>query len=301
MSGEYATIADMTAEELLVDMVRTDIPEQRRTRLRERLVEMHQPVAVEIARRYRNRGEPMDDLLQAAYLGLVKAINGFDAELGHDFRGYAVVTMTGEVKRHFRDRTWAIRVPRVYQERRSELNRLTSELTHILGRSPTVAELAAEMRLPEDEVLMSLDASAAYSALSLDAPVGGDDGDAPCLGDLIADYDESLNVLIDAQAVKPLIEALPSREKHILLLRFHGNLTQAEIAAEFGISQMHVSRILRAVLHQLRERLNAPAGRGGQAAGTPLPYQRRITRRTRHRTGSRPATPRRLSPSPDTR
>ncbi|MGW0810723.1 SigB/SigF/SigG family RNA polymerase sigma factor [Nonomuraea sp. NPDC002799] len=288
MIVETAKITDMTAEELLVDMVRTDISEQRRTRLRERLVELHRALAVEIARRYRNRGEPAEDLLQAAYLGLVKAINGFDAGLGHDFRGYAVVTMTGEVKRHFRDRTWAMRVPRVYQERRSELNRLTGELTQLLGRSPTIAELAAGMRLSEEEVLVSLDASAAYSTLSLDAPVGSDDGDAPCLGDLIADRDESLTVLIDAQAVKPLIDALPAREKHILLLRFHGNLTQAEIAVEFGISQMHVSRILRAVLHQLRERLDTPAGPECRATDPPLPSRPRTTRPLRPPTSRRP-------------
>ncbi|MGI5283864.1 SigB/SigF/SigG family RNA polymerase sigma factor [Nonomuraea polychroma] len=257
MTVHDITLQNMTAEELLVAMVEPDICEQHHARLRERLVQMHQGLVNEIARRYRNRGEPADDLLQAAYVGLVKAINGFDASLGHDFRGYAAVTVTGEVKRHFRDRTWAIRVPRIYQERRSELNRLSGELTQLLGRSPTVAELAAKMNLPEEEVLEIMDASTAYSTLSLDAPVGSDDGDSASLGDLIPDYDDSLTTLVDAHAVKPLIDALPDREKHILLLRFYGNLTQAEIAAEFGISQMHVSRILRAVLTRLRNALNS--------------------------------------------
>jgi RNA polymerase sigma factor (sigma-70 family) len=132
-------LAEMTPEELLVEMVKPDTTDLDKVRIRERLVEMHEWLAHDITRRYRYRGEPIEDLRQAAYVGLMKAINGFDAGLGHDFRGYAVVTMTGEVKRHFRDRTWAIRVPRVYQERRSELNKLVSDLSQTLGRSPTVA------------------------------------------------------------------------------------------------------------------------------------------------------------------
>ncbi|ACZ86054.1 MULTISPECIES: SigB/SigF/SigG family RNA polymerase sigma factor [Streptosporangium] len=256
MSVQALELTDMTAEELLAEMVLPEISEYRAERLRERIVEMHRPLAMEIARRYRYRGEPLEDLLQAAYVGLMKAINGFDPTLGHAFRGYAVVTMTGEVKRHFRDRTWAIRVPRVYQERRAELNRLVADLSQDLGRAPTVAELAVKMRISEEDVLLTLDASAAYSALSLDAPLGADD-DAAALGDIIPDEDDALGVLVDREAVKPLIDKLPTREKNILLLRFFGNMTQAEIAAEFGISQMHVSRILRKVLDQLREELVA--------------------------------------------
>ncbi|MEU7985221.1 SigB/SigF/SigG family RNA polymerase sigma factor [Streptosporangium canum] len=256
MSVQALELTDMTAEELLAEMVLPEISEYRAERLRERIVEMHRPLAMEIARRYRYRGEPLEDLLQAAYVGLMKAINGFDPTLGHAFRGYAVVTMTGEVKRHFRDRTWAIRVPRVYQERRAELNRLVADLSQDLGRAPTVAELAVKMRISEEDVLLTLDASAAYSALSLDAPLGADD-DAAALGDIIPDEDDALGVLVDREAVKPLIDKLPAREKNILLLRFFGNMTQAEIAAEFGISQMHVSRILRKVLDQLREELVA--------------------------------------------
>lgn len=247
-------LEEMTAEEILAGMAGDDASDAHRERLRERIVEMHRPLAMEIARRYRYRGEPLEDLLQAAYVGLMKAVNGFDPALGHAFRGYAVVTMTGEVKRHFRDRTWAIRVPRLYQERRSELNRLVADLSQVLGRSPTVAELAEKMSISEEDVLLTLDASAAYSTLSLDAPMGTDD-DAASLGDVIPEDDDTLSVMVDREAVKPLIDALPSREKHILLLRYFGNMTQAEIAAEFGISQMHVSRILRKVLDQLRSEL----------------------------------------------
>ncbi|MFI7446728.1 SigB/SigF/SigG family RNA polymerase sigma factor [Nonomuraea sp. NPDC049714] len=254
MAAQTLVLEEMTAEELLAEMVREDAPHSQRERVRERIVEMHRPLAMEIARRYRYRGEPLEDLLQAAYVGLMKAINGFDPTLGHAFRGYAVVTMTGEVKRHFRDRTWAIRVPRLYQERRSELNRLVADLSQDLGRSPTIAELAAKMNISEEDVLLTLDASAAYSTLSLDAPLGTED-DAASLGDVIPEDDDTLSTMVDREAVKPLIDALPSREKHILLLRFFGNMTQAEIAAEFGISQMHVSRILRKVLDQLRAEL----------------------------------------------
>ncbi|MEU0571830.1 SigB/SigF/SigG family RNA polymerase sigma factor [Nonomuraea sp. NPDC005983] len=254
MAVQEYVLEEMTAEQLLAEMVKEDTLDSHRERLRERIVEMHRPLAMEIARRYRYRGEPLEDLLQAAYVGLMKAINGFDPTLGHAFRGYAVVTMTGEVKRHFRDRTWAIRVPRLYQERRSELNRLVADLSQDLGRSPTVSELAAKMNISEEDVLLTLDASAAYSTLSLDAPLGADD-DAASLGDVIPEDDDTLSTMVDREAVKPLIDALPSREKHILLLRFFGNMTQAEIAAEFGISQMHVSRILRKVLDQLRSEL----------------------------------------------
>ncbi|WP_433496859.1 SigB/SigF/SigG family RNA polymerase sigma factor [Sphaerimonospora sp. CA-214678] len=254
--GRTTSFDTPTAEELLTELARDDLPAERRDRLRETVVEMHLPMARDIARRYLHRGEPMEDLLQAAYVGLMKAVNGFDPTLGHGFRGYAMVTMTGEVKRHFRDRTWAVRVPRLYQERRAELNRLVAEMTQELGRFPTVAELAKRMNISEEDMLLTMDASAAYSTLSLDAPIGADDGTA-ALGDVIPDEDDALDVLVDREAVKPLIDLLPEREKNILLLRFYGNLTQAEIAAEFDISQMHVSRILRKTLDLLRAELVA--------------------------------------------
>ncbi|MET8869714.1 SigB/SigF/SigG family RNA polymerase sigma factor [Nonomuraea sp. NPDC004580] len=249
-------LEQFTAEELLAELADPQISELHAVRIRERLVEMHEGLVNEVTRRYRYRGEPMEDLRQAAYVGLMKAVNGYDPELGHEFRGYAMITMMGEVKRHFRDRTWAIRVPRVYQERRIELNKATAELTQTLGHSPTVADLAAKMGISEEDVLLALEASTAYSTLSLDAPVNNGDDDAAELSDFLPAQDESLNTLLDKHAVKPLIDALPAREKNILLMRFYGNMTQSEIAKEFGISQMHVSRILRAVLTQLRTALS---------------------------------------------
>ncbi|MEV5552226.1 SigB/SigF/SigG family RNA polymerase sigma factor [Nonomuraea wenchangensis] len=247
-------LEEMTAEQLLVEMNRPETSDLHQVRIRERLVDMYSGLVNEVTRRYYHRGEPMEDLRQAAYVGLMKAINGFDPELGHEFRGYAMITMVGEVKRHFRDRTWAIRVPRVYQERRLELNKATAELTQTLGHSPTVAELAAKMGISQEDVLLTLDASSAYNTLSLDAPVGGEE-DAADLGDFIPAQDDALDNMLGAHAVKPLIDALPERERNILLMRFYGNMTQSEIAAEFGISQMHVSRILRAVLAKLRKAL----------------------------------------------
>jgi RNA polymerase sigma-B factor len=249
-------LEQFTAEELLSELADPQISELHAVRIRERLVEMHEGLVGEVTRRYRYRGEPMEDLRQAAYVGLMKAVNGYDPELGHEFRGYAMITMMGEVKRHFRDRTWAIRVPRVYQERRIEMNKATAELTQSLGHSPTVADLAAKMGISEEEVLLALEASTAYSTLSLDAPVNNGDDDAAELSDFLPAQDESLNTLLDRHSVKPLIDALPAREKNILLMRFYGNMTQSEIAKEFGISQMHVSRILRAVLTKLRTALS---------------------------------------------
>ncbi|MEV0387025.1 SigB/SigF/SigG family RNA polymerase sigma factor [Nonomuraea sp. NPDC050643] len=246
---------EMTAEQLLAEMNRPETEEWHNVRIRERVVEMYAGLVSEVTRRYRYRGESMEDLRQAAYVGLMKAINGFDPELGHEFRGYAMITMVGEVKRHFRDRTWAIRVPRVYQERRLELNKATAELTQELGHSPTVAELAVRMGISEEDVLLTLDASTAYSTLSLDAPVGGEE-DAADLGDFLPAQDDSLDTMLGRYAIKPLIDALPERERNILLMRFYGNMTQSDIAAEFGISQMHVSRILRAVLTKLRSALS---------------------------------------------
>ncbi|MEU1385130.1 MULTISPECIES: SigB/SigF/SigG family RNA polymerase sigma factor [unclassified Nonomuraea] len=246
---------EMTAEQLLAEMNRPEASDENKARIRERVVTMYDSLVTEVTRRYRHQREPMEDLRQAAYVGLMKAINGFDPELGHEFRGYAMITMVGEVKRHFRDRTWAVKVPRVYQERRLELNKATADLTQTLGHSPTVSELAAHMNITEEDVLLTLDASTAYSALSLDAPVGGDN-DGADLGDFLPSQDESLDTLLGKYSVKPLIDALPSRERNILLMRFYGNMTQSEIAAEFGISQMHVSRILRAVLNQLRTALS---------------------------------------------
>jgi RNA polymerase sigma-B factor len=219
-------------------------------RLRGQIVARHMGLAQRIARQYANRGEPLEDLKQAALVGLVKAINGFDPLLGHDFLAYARPMMTGEVKRHFRDLTWAVRVPRKVQEGRIELGRAASALAQRLGRQPAMQELAAELGISMVELAELMAASAAYSALSLNMPGGPDEGGS--LADTLGAVDDELEAVLDRESLHSLLDALPPRLLRLLLLRFFGNLTQAQIAAELGISQMQVSRLLSAALAGLR-------------------------------------------------
>jgi len=225
-----------------------------RTRLREELVEAHLPLVEYLARRFRNRGEPLDDLVQVATIGLIKSVDRFDLERGVEFSTYATPTIVGEIKRHFRDKGWAIRVPRRLQELKLSLTKATSELSQKNGRSPTVAELAGHLGLSEEEILEGLESANAYSAVSLDAPDGGDD-DSPAVADSLGMMDDALEGVEYRESLKPLLEQLPAREKRILMLRFFGNMTQSQIATELGISQMHVSRLLARTLAQLRSGL----------------------------------------------
>ncbi|MEU8228837.1 SigB/SigF/SigG family RNA polymerase sigma factor [Actinoplanes sp. NPDC048967] len=208
------------------------------------------PFAGRMARRYRGRGEALEDLEQVARLGLVKAIDRYDPQRG-SFTAYAVITISGEIKRHFRDRTWGVHVPRRVQDLSLEVGHATMVLTTELFRRPSVAELAAYLRLPESAVLEAMESSAGYSPASLNAPAGVD-GSAE-FGDLIGDADAELEAVDDKITVAGLLVRLPSRERQMLAMRFYGNRTQAEIAAELGISQMHVSRLLSRALGWLRE------------------------------------------------
>jgi RNA polymerase sigma-B factor len=225
-----------------------------RAAARDELVRMHLPLVEYLARRFRNRGEPLDDLVQVATIGLIKSVDRFDPERGVEFSTYATPTIVGEIKRHFRDKGWAIRVPRRLQELKLSLTKATSDLSQSLGRSPTVAEIAGHLKMSEEEVLEGLESANAYSAVSLDAPDSGDD-EAPAVADTLGAEDESLEGVEYRESLKPLLERLPPREKRILLLRFFGNMTQSQIAAELGISQMHVSRLLARTLAQLRRGL----------------------------------------------
>ena len=225
-----------------------------RQQVRDELVEMHLPLVEYLARRFRNRGEPFDDLVQVATIGLIKSVDRFDLERGVEFTTYATPTIVGEIKRHFRDKGWTIRVPRRLQELKLSLTKATADLSQKLGRSPTVAEIAQHLKLSEEEVLEGLESANAYSAVSLDAPDGGED-DAPAVADTLGEVDEALEGVEYRESLKPLLEKLPPREKKILLLRFFGNMTQSQIAAEIGISQMHVSRLLARTLAQLRSDL----------------------------------------------
>ena len=235
--------------------------EAERVQLRSDLVELHLPLAEYLARRFGNRGEPHEDLVQVATIGLIKAIDRFDLERGVAFSTYATPTIVGEIKRHFRDRGWTIRVPRRLQEIQAVINQAVSDLGQELGRSPTVSELASRVGMSEEEILEGLESANAYSPLSLDAP--DPSGELGAVIDQLGDYDDALDAVIDRETVKPLLDRLDARAKRILLLRFFRNMTQSQIAEELGISQMHVSRLLSRTLADLRralEEANASSG-----------------------------------------
>ena len=246
--------AHAEARELFRRMADLSPEDPARSQIRDRLVRMHLPLVEHLARRFRNRGEPLDDLTQVATIGLIKSVDRFDPQRGVEFSTYATPTIIGEIKRHFRDKGWAVRVPRRLQELRLSLTAATSELSQRNGRSPTVAELAEYLKISEEEVLEGLESANAYSTLSLDVPESGDD-ESPAVADSLGSEDEALEGVEYRESLKPLLEQLPAREKRILLLRFFGNMTQSQIADEIGISQMHVSRLLARTLAQLREKL----------------------------------------------
>lgn len=218
---------------------------------RDGLVSLHMPLVEHLARRFRNRGEPYDDLVQVATIGLIKAIDRFDSDRGVEFSTYATPTILGEIKRYFRDKGWAIRVPRRLQELRLSLTAATAELTQELGRAPTVAELSVRLSLPTDLVIEGLESANAYNTLSLDAP-DQNESDATTVLDGLGGEDEALESVEYRESLKPLLAQLDTREKRILTLRFFRGMTQSQIAEEIGISQMHVSRLLARTLTELR-------------------------------------------------
>ncbi|MFL6117489.1 MAG: RNA polymerase sigma factor SigF [Catenulispora sp.] len=222
-----------------------------RSRVRARLIELHLPLAEYLARRFRNRGELFDDLVQVANLGLIKSVDGYDPARGAAFTSYAIPMIVGELKRHFRDKGWDVRVPRRLQELRLEITKISGDLAQQLGRSPTVADIAARLGVSDEEVIEGLDSGHAYRALSLQAPVQGDEPTTE-LSDLLGDLDPDMEHVEDREALRPLIAKLPQREQRIIAMRFFGNMTQSQIAAELGISQMHVSRLLSQSLRVLR-------------------------------------------------
>jgi RNA polymerase sigma-B factor len=252
--SEHSSPDRTQARELFERLTTLPVGDPERTRIRATLVELHLPLVEYLARRFRNRGEWLDDLTQVATIGLIKSIDRFDLERGVEFSTYATPTIVGEIKRHFRDKGWAVRVPRRLQELKLSLTKAIGELAQREGRAPTVSELATHLQMSEEEVLEGLESANAYSTVSLDAPDSGDE-DAPAVADSLGMVDEALEGVEYRESLKPLLERLPPREKKILLLRFFGNMTQSQIAAELGISQMHVSRLLARTLAQLREGL----------------------------------------------
>jgi RNA polymerase sigma-B factor len=229
-------------------------------RLRDELIADHLWIASHVARRFMDRGEPLDDLVQVARLGLVKALQRFDPDHGSSFPAYAMPSVLGEVRRHFRDATWSLKVTRRAKELSLEVTKVTNELSHELGRSPRIDEVAARLEVSEDLVLDALDASAAYRALPLTGAGGGgddDDGPSPDDGPMLGYEDEQLASTPERVALRDALSSLPERERRIVELRFYDGLTQSEIAAKVGTSQVHVSRLLRASLARLQDALSA--------------------------------------------
>ncbi|MFJ5260395.1 SigB/SigF/SigG family RNA polymerase sigma factor [Streptomyces sp. NPDC088387] len=230
-------------------------PGEQRDTLRDEIVVAWLPMADRLAGRFRSRGENLDDLRQVAALGLVKAVDRYDPDRGHAFESYAVPTVTGEIKRHFRDHMWTVHVPRRVQDLRNRVRIASQELSSGLsGRRPSVAEIADHARMSEDDVRDGLEALESFTALSLDAEVGGSD-DGYSLSDSLGSSDPALDTVVDREAVKPRLAALPERERVILYMRFFDDMTQSRIADQLGISQMHVSRLISRSCRRLREQV----------------------------------------------
>lgn len=249
---------------MITRAVRTDASELLRAyhergdvQARDRLVEQHLPLVRALARRYSGRGEQLDDLVQVGSIGLIKAIDRFELDRGVELTTYAVPTIVGELKRHFRDTGWAVHVPRRLKELNSRLNHVVEELRSKLGRSPTVAELAEAVGAEEEEVVEALDAGHAYTAMSLSGRTG-DEEDGISVLDLLPSDDGGYDASEDRATLAPVLQTLDERERRILHLRFFAGLTQSQIAAEVGISQMHVSRLIRRSLERLRAQMGDP-------------------------------------------
>jgi RNA polymerase sigma-B factor len=231
--------------------------DSRRDAACEVLVSRYQPLVRSCVLRYKNSTEPHEELMQVGYVGLLKAINNFDATLGASLAGYAQPCVSGEIKRHFRDKRWQIRVQRSLQELRLELRKTSGELTAELGRVPSDSELAAAVGVSAEDVRAARQADQAFRAASLDSPVTDGSG-AASLSELLGDEDPQLEHVLDMAAVWAHWGELPEREQKLLLMRFYGNMTQSEIGQRLGISQMHVSRLLAEALAYLRDRLTEP-------------------------------------------
>jgi RNA polymerase sigma-B factor len=244
---------DPDARDLVATVARLSTRHPSYPMMRERAIEAWLSLARHLAYRYIGRGEPAEDLIQVAALGLVKAVDRYDGERGVEFTTFAVPTIVGELKRHFRDRTWSVRVPRRLQELRSAIAESDNNLTNRLGRRPTVADLAADLGITEDEVIDGMQGAVAYTAMSLSTPTGAD-GDMELVSTMGVD-DPGFALTDMRLALGPAMAALDDREQRILARDFYGNLTQRQIAELEGISQMHVSRLRTRALGKLRRQL----------------------------------------------
>ncbi|HEV8024648.1 MAG TPA: SigB/SigF/SigG family RNA polymerase sigma factor [Candidatus Nanopelagicales bacterium] len=227
------------------------ISDAERSMVRDELIEMHLPLVRHVARRYADRGEPIDDVVQAGSIGLVQAVDRFDTQRGIAFGSYAVPTIVGAIRRHFRDATWTVKVPRKAQELRGQIDAAHDAIAQELGRSPTVAEIAERADVDAQDVLDSLEISHARTLRTLEAQ---NDDDVP-LAERIGDTDAAITGVEDRQTVQRMLTTLPEREREIVTLRFFDGLSQSQIAEQVGVSQMHVSRLLHRSLQRLRGEL----------------------------------------------
>jgi RNA polymerase sigma-B factor len=237
---------------LFDEMAALEETDANRAELRNKLVTGHLPLAEHIAARFSNRGVPREDLVQVATLGLINAVDRFQPDRGTDFLSFAVPTVMGEVRRHFRDASWSMHVPRRLKELNLAINAASAELSQRLGRAPTPSELAKHLDLNQEQVYEGLEAGNAYHSMSLDEALSPD-ADSDALGETLGETDTALDGVDDYESLRPLIERLPERERMILTLRFFWHMTQTQIADRIGISQMHVSRLLARTLEQLRQ------------------------------------------------
>lgn len=236
--------------ELFRELSALDPDDPRREQVRNDLVTQYSSIAEHIAQRFAHRGQPKDDLTQVAQLGLINAVDRYDADRGSDFLSFAVPTVMGEVRRYFRDSTWSMRVPRRLKELHLQINTATAELFQRSGHAPRPSELAEYLQITLEEVYEGIEAAGAYQPLSVDLPSGSDSTRA--LIDRMGGEDPAIDRVDYHESLSPLIAELPDRERRILQLRFVGNLTQSQIAAEVGMSQMHVSRLLAQSIKVLR-------------------------------------------------
>jgi RNA polymerase sigma-B factor len=236
---------------LFTRLAELDSDDPRREELRERLVTGHLPLAEHIAQRFAGRGVAKEDLVQVARVGLINAVDRFDASRGSDFLSFAVPTVMGEVRRHFRDTGWLVRVPRRLKELHLSISNASTELSQRLGRAPAPSELAQHLGITRDEVYEGLEAGNAYHSMSLDEVLSSDT-DNLALGDTLGEEDAALAGVENHETLQPLVKELPERERRILALRFVHNMTQTQIADQIGVSQMHVSRLLARTLEHLR-------------------------------------------------
>ena len=268
-AGSRAELKELSDNALLAKVRALPRDNELRADACEILVERYQKLVRSCVRQYRGSPEPTEDLMQVGYVGLLKAINNYDPEVGDSLSAYAQPCVSGEIKRHFRDKRWQIHVRRSAQELLLELRKATEELTQQLGRAPAEAELAERLGVSQDDMQEARQADLVFSTYSLDAPLSDRD-DPAMLADVLGDDDPGVAHTVDMEAVSAHWEELPEREQRILVMRFYGNLTQTEIGERLGISQMHVSRLLARALGHLKSRLldRADAGDSPQSAAT---------------------------------